>query len=56
MVTKWADLIQSADRAQYDEALADLLDMSVLEGMSLAEYHRWARVVWSIAERKANMS
>ncbi|WVQ94714.1 hypothetical protein IAU59_001794 [Kwoniella sp. CBS 9459] len=46
---------RAADRAEYDEALSYLLDMSTLHGMSLSAYHRWARVVWSILERRATM-
>ncbi|WVF66904.1 hypothetical protein IAT40_001647 [Kwoniella sp. CBS 6097] len=46
---------RAAERAEYDEALSLLLDMSTLQGISLSAYHRWARVVWSMLERRARL-
>ncbi|WVR03960.1 hypothetical protein IAU60_000959 [Kwoniella sp. DSM 27419] len=46
---------RATDRAEYEEALAILLDMSLLRGMTISAYHRWARVVWSILERRAKL-
>lgn len=48
-------LAQSVDKGEYSEALASLLDINVLQGMSMAEYHRWSTVVWSILQRQASM-
>ncbi|WVO18050.1 hypothetical protein L204_105748 [Cryptococcus depauperatus] len=45
-----------ADEGQYNQALAMLMDISVVQGMSVAWYHRWARVVWGICERRFTMN
>ncbi|WVQ79026.1 hypothetical protein IAT38_001118 [Cryptococcus sp. DSM 104549] len=47
---------RATDRAEYDQALALLLDMSVLKGMTIPQYHRWARMVWAIMERRTTMN
>ncbi|WWD08891.1 hypothetical protein V865_007005 [Kwoniella europaea PYCC6329] len=46
---------RAVERAEYDSALAILLDISVLQGMSIQSYHRWSKVVWTVLERKAKM-
>ncbi|WWC68778.1 uncharacterized protein I206_102713 [Kwoniella pini CBS 10737] len=46
---------RAMDQAEYDSALAMLLDISNLKGMSMASYHRWSRVVWLVLERRAKM-
>ncbi|WRT65551.1 uncharacterized protein IL334_002496 [Kwoniella shivajii] len=46
---------RAVERAEYDSALSMLLDMSVIQGMSISSYHRWARVVWKILERRCKM-
>ncbi|WWC99167.1 hypothetical protein V866_006062 [Kwoniella sp. B9012] len=46
---------RAVERAEYDSALAILLDISVLQGMSMQSYHRWSKVVWTVLERKAKM-
>ncbi|OCF34681.1 hypothetical protein I316_03724 [Kwoniella heveanensis BCC8398] len=46
---------RAAERAEYDEALSLLLEMSTIQGISLAAYHRWARVVWAVLERRAKL-
>lgn len=38
---------QAVKRGRTDEALAILFDMSTIEGITMAEYHRWSRAVWS---------
>lgn len=53
-------LLARAERAtaagKFDESLALLLDANVLEGLSLADYRRWARVVWSVVEKEAMLA
>nr|XP_031863098.1 uncharacterized protein CI109_001576 [Kwoniella shandongensis]KAA5530170.1 hypothetical protein CI109_001576 [Kwoniella shandongensis] len=46
---------RKAERAEYDDALAILLDLINLQGMTISAFHRWARVVWSLLERRAKM-
>lgn len=45
--------MQAAKRAQYDEALSMLLDLGMVDGMSIAEYKRWCPVLWEVLERRA---
>nr|XP_018264558.1 uncharacterized protein I303_02728 [Kwoniella dejecticola CBS 10117]OBR86716.1 hypothetical protein I303_02728 [Kwoniella dejecticola CBS 10117] len=46
---------RAIDQAEYDTALAMLLDISTLKGMSLSSYHRWSKVVWTVLERRAKL-
>ncbi|WWC87703.1 uncharacterized protein L201_002595 [Kwoniella dendrophila CBS 6074] len=46
---------REVEKAEYDSALAILLDVSVLKGMSMSSYHRWSKVVWNVLERRAKM-
>ncbi|WVW79989.1 hypothetical protein I302_101962 [Kwoniella bestiolae CBS 10118] len=46
---------RAVERAEYDSALAILLDISLLQGMSMQSYHRWSKVIWNVLERRAKM-
>ncbi|KAK8861418.1 hypothetical protein IAR55_002237 [Kwoniella newhampshirensis] len=56
MTVTLAQAQRKADQADYDGALATLLDKTALQGMSIAAYHRWARLLWGILERRATMN
>lgn len=45
-----------AEAGNFNEALALLLDAGALEGMTLGDYRRWAKVVWSVVEREARLA
>ncbi|KAK4685598.1 hypothetical protein P7C73_g4543, partial [Tremellales sp. Uapishka_1] len=44
-----------ADQAEYEDALSMLLEMKGLDGMTIEEYRRWCRSVWTILEREATL-
>lgn len=44
--------MQSVKRGRADEALSILLDKAVVDGLSLKEYHKWAKAVWAAVESR----
>ncbi|OXG15048.1 anaphase-promoting complex subunit 5 [Cryptococcus neoformans Ze90-1] len=45
-----------AEKGEYDQALAVLLDIVNLHGITISQYHTWARTVWTLLERRATLN
>ncbi|KAL0252421.1 hypothetical protein I308_101812 [Cryptococcus tetragattii IND107] len=45
-----------AEQGEYDQALAVLLDIVNLHGITISQYHTWARTVWALLERRATLN
>lgn len=47
---------QALESARYEDALSTLLEADPVEGMSEAEYRRWAYAVWEVLQHRADLS
>ncbi|WVQ73717.1 hypothetical protein IAR50_003297 [Cryptococcus sp. DSM 104548] len=47
---------RATESGDYEGALSQLVDLSVLQGISMTAYHRWASVVWTLLERRARFN
>jgi hypothetical protein len=47
---------QALESARYGDALSTLLEADPVEGMSEAEYRRWAYAVWEVLQHRADLS
>ncbi|WVO20114.1 uncharacterized protein IAS62_001405 [Cryptococcus decagattii] len=45
-----------AEQGEYDQALSALLDIVDLYGITVSQYHTWARTVWALLERRATLN
>ncbi|ODN80635.1 hypothetical protein L202_02819 [Cryptococcus amylolentus CBS 6039] len=52
----FAQAQRATESGDYDDALAQLIDLSTLRGMSMSAYHCWARVLWALLERRAQFN